>query len=76
MLRGNLNKCAFELHQATESLYSTILLVFSNYKPKLHDIEKLGSMAENYNSELLQLFPIATPDQKECFELLQKVILT
>ena len=29
---------AFSLHQATESFYSTILLVFSNYKPKLHDI--------------------------------------
>ncbi|WP_274377905.1 hypothetical protein [Rickettsia massiliae] len=44
------------------------MLVFSNYKPKLHDIEELGSMAENYNNELLQVFPIATPEQKECFE--------
>lgn len=43
---------AFYLHQATESFYSSMLLVFSNYKPKLHDIEKLGSMAENYDSEL------------------------
>ncbi|MDE8611412.1 HEPN domain-containing protein [Rickettsia felis] len=63
---------AFMLHQATESFYSTILLVFSRYKPKLHDIKKLGGKAENYNSELLQVFPIATPEQKECFELLQK----
>ncbi|MFV9901149.1 MAG: nucleotidyltransferase [Rickettsia conorii subsp. raoultii] len=37
--RGELNKSAFYLHQATESFYSSILLVFSNYKPKLHDIE-------------------------------------
>ena len=36
---------AFALHQATESLYSTILLVFSNYKPKLHNLQELGSMA-------------------------------
>ncbi|MCC8377187.1 MAG: HEPN domain-containing protein [Rickettsia endosymbiont of Graphium doson] len=70
--KGYLNKCAFELHQATESFYSAILLVFSNYKPKLHDIEKLSSMAENYSSELLQVFPIATPEQKKCFTLLQK----
>ncbi|QQV75399.1 hypothetical protein H6P87_00955 [Rickettsia tillamookensis] len=70
--RGELNKSAFYLHQATESLYSAILLVFSNYKPKLHDIKKLGSRAANYNSELLQVFPIATPEQKECFKLLRK----
>ncbi|MCC8419059.1 MAG: HEPN domain-containing protein [Rickettsia endosymbiont of Glossina mortisans submortisans] len=70
--KGYLNKCAFELHQATESFYSTILLVFSNYKPKLHDIKKLGSRAKNYNSELLQVFPIATPEQKECFKLLKE----
>ncbi|MGI4752332.1 MAG: HEPN domain-containing protein [Janthinobacterium lividum] len=70
--RGELNKSAFYLHQATESFYNTILLVFSNYKPKLHDIKKLGSKAENYSSELLQVFPIVTPEQKECFELLKK----
>ncbi|MGI4753258.1 MAG: HEPN domain-containing protein, partial [Janthinobacterium lividum] len=63
---------AFILHQATESLYSAILLVFSNYKPKLHDIEELGGMAKNYDNELLQVFPIATSEQKECFELLKK----
>ncbi|MGX6960411.1 MAG: HEPN domain-containing protein [Rickettsia endosymbiont of Pentastiridius leporinus] len=66
------NISAFLLHQATESFYSTVLLVFSNYKPKSHDIKKLSSRAENYNSELLQVFPMATPEQKECFELLRK----
>ncbi|WP_232279091.1 HEPN domain-containing protein [Rickettsia akari] len=72
MQRGELNKSAFYLHHATESFYSSILSVFSNYKPKLHDIKKLGSRAANYNSELLPVFPIATPEQKECFELLKK----
>ncbi|MCC8406178.1 MAG: HEPN domain-containing protein [Rickettsia endosymbiont of Sceptobius lativentris] len=71
-LRDNLNKCAFELHQATESLYSTILLVFSNYKPKSHDIEELGSMAGNYDNELWTVFPQLNEEQKKCFELLQK----
>ena len=70
--RGELNKSAFYLHQATESFYNTILLVFSNYKPKLHDIKKLGNRAKNYSSELLQVFPIATPEQKECFKLLKE----
>lgn len=38
----------------------------------MHDIEELGGMAKNYDNELLQVFPIATPEQKECFELLKK----
>ena len=38
----------------------------------MHDIKKLGNRARNYNIELLQVFPIATPEQKECFTLLQK----
>jgi len=63
---------AFLLHQATESFYSSILLVFSNYKPKLHNLQKLGSMVGNYDSELWEVFPKATAEQKECFELLEK----
>ncbi len=47
-------------------------LLLSYYKLKLHDIKKLGSMAENYNNELLQVFPIATSAQQECFKMLQK----
>jgi len=38
----------------------------------LHDIKKLGNRAKNYSSELLQVFPIATPEQKECFKLLKE----
>ncbi|WP_419087611.1 HEPN domain-containing protein [Rickettsia conorii] len=70
--RGDVSKSAFELHQATESVYSSILLVFSRYKPKLHDIRKLGGYCANYNVELLKVFPQSSPEQKECFELLEK----
>lgn len=34
--RSSLKKAVFELHQATESLYNTVLLVFTAYKPKVH----------------------------------------
>jgi HEPN domain-containing protein len=37
--RHGLKIAAFELHQATERFYVTILLVFTDYKPKIHDIE-------------------------------------
>ena len=66
-----LNKAAFLLHQATESFYSAILLVFTGYKPRLHDIEKLGSLASNYSDELLKIFPRDTKEQEERFILLK-----
>ncbi|WP_084520601.1 HEPN domain-containing protein [Rickettsia gravesii] len=70
--RGDFSKSAFELHQATESVDSSILLVFARYKPKLHDIRKLGGYCANYNVELLKVFSQSSPEQKECFELLEK----
>jgi len=70
--RGNFIKGAFELHQATESFYNAILLVFSGYKPKLHDIKKLGSVAGNYDEELWEIFPYSSPEQVECFRLLEQ----
>jgi len=70
--RKDYNKAAFFLHQATESFYNAILLVFSGYKPKLHDIRKLGCMVNNYHNDLLKIFHVDTPEQKKCFELLRK----
>ncbi|WP_342279189.1 HEPN domain-containing protein [Candidatus Tisiphia endosymbiont of Myopa tessellatipennis] len=64
--------CFFELHQTTESFYNAILLVFSGYKPKLHDIRKLGSIAGNYNEELWQIFPHSSVEQRQCFRLLEQ----
>jgi len=63
---------AFELHQATESFYGAILLVFSGYKPKLHDIRKLGSLASNYSEELWGIFPHSSNEQRKYFKLLEK----
>ena len=74
--RDALNNCAFELHQATESFYNAILLVFSGYKPKLHDIFSLGQKARIYNQELFFIFPYCeTQEQKKCFELLRQAYI-
>ncbi|VAW58979.1 hypothetical protein MNBD_GAMMA11-2568 [hydrothermal vent metagenome] len=43
------NKAVFLLHQATECFYSTILLVFTRYKPNSHDLEKLSQRAQAIN---------------------------
>lgn len=73
--RNSLNRGAFYLHQATESFYSAIMLVFSGYKIKLHDIRKLGSLAGNYNTELWQVFPHSSVDERQAFKLLERAYI-
>jgi predicted nucleotidyltransferase/HEPN domain-containing protein len=63
---------AFSLHQATERFYDAILLVFTNYRPRSHDLEKLGHMVGGYDPALLTVFPQATDEQKKSFDLLKR----
>ena len=69
------NKSAFELHQATERLYITALLVFTHYKPKEHDIETLGKQVNNLDRRFLPVFPRSTPEEERLFELLKKAYI-
>ncbi len=69
--RASYNKAAFYLHQATECLYSTCLLVFTRYKPSTHDLEKLGQRVASVEPQFLPIFPQGTPEEKERFELLR-----
>jgi uncharacterized protein len=66
------NEAAFQLHQITESLYGTILLVFTRYKPSTHDLEKLGQRVGSIEPKFLSVFPKATEEERECFKLLRK----
>lgn len=69
---GEYKNAAFQLHQVTEHLYSTILLVLTNYKPKGHDLEEYGGLAASQEPILLTVFPRDTEEQERRFELLQK----
>ena len=66
------NESAFNLHQATERYYVTFLLVFTDYRPKTHDIKKLGKLARKIKAELAIVFPCATEEEKRLFKLLRK----
>ncbi|MCP3926956.1 MAG: HEPN domain-containing protein [Desulfobacterales bacterium] len=66
------NVAAFNLHQVTERLYGTILLVFTRYKPRTHDLEKLVQRVGGIEPKFLSIFPRATEKEKECFKLLRK----
>jgi uncharacterized protein len=61
----------FSLHQAVESFYTTILLVFTDYKPKIHDLEDLGVRVNRLSAKFKEIFPRKTEEEKRLFELLR-----
>ena len=60
------------LHQATECLYGTVLLVHTNYKPKRHNIKKLGKQAAEQDPVFSKTFPLGTQQERDRFDLLVK----
>ncbi len=70
--RKKYNNAAFMLHQATENLFSTNLLVFTHYKPSTHDIEKLYSLVNSLHNDFKTAFPLTTDKEKALFKLLRR----
>jgi len=73
--RANYKEAAFLLHQTTERFYSAILLVFTDYKPRIHDIEILGSQVMKQHAEFATVFPMTTEEEKRLFVLLKKAYI-
>ncbi|WAC12960.1 HEPN domain-containing protein [Dyadobacter pollutisoli] len=69
------SNAAFELHQATERFYAAILLVFTDYKPRIHDIEILGNQVEKLNANFATVFPKTTAEEERLFILLKKAYI-
>jgi HEPN domain-containing protein/predicted nucleotidyltransferase len=61
---------AFQLHQATEFAYKTVLLIFGSECPQEHHLDVLGDLAADYCPELKGLIPRESESQKQLFELL------
>jgi HEPN domain-containing protein/predicted nucleotidyltransferase len=70
--RKDYRQAAFLLHQAAERFYSTAMLVFTGYKPKLHDLEKLDHKAQALSKEFRNIFPKSTQKEKDLFDLLKR----
>lgn len=66
-----LSRAAFELHQAAEHSYKTILLVFTNYNPNEHYLGILGRTTSKYHPEFSPLFPKKAQKEKDRFKLLE-----
>jgi predicted nucleotidyltransferase/HEPN domain-containing protein len=69
------SNAAFQLHQATERYYAAILLVFTDYKPRIHDIEILGNQVEKLNTNFATVFPKTTAEEERLFILLKKAYI-
>ena len=66
------NKAAFELHQTTESYYTTLLLVYVDYKPKWHNLKKLGKQVASIDPRLREVFPQRDKEEQRLFQLLKR----
>jgi len=69
--RGKFLNAAFLLHQVSERYFHTILLVFTDYKPKQHDLELLEQEVVKFDSRLEAVFPKSTQEEKRLFSLLR-----
>jgi len=69
---GQLKVAVFNLHQAAERTYNAIILVYSGYKPKTHNLDKLKRYAKRFSEELEGVFPDNTPAERHLFDLLKR----
>lgn len=69
---GEYKIAAFELHQATERIYNCVELVFTEYRPKLHNIKKLYGRVKRFSKELAMVFPQNTEQEAHLFDLLKR----
>jgi HEPN domain-containing protein/predicted nucleotidyltransferase len=69
---SELKIAVFDLHQAVERFYTTVMLVFTGYKPKLHDLEILDAKTQAFCGELKDIFPKDTQKEKDLFDLLKR----
>ncbi|MDD5598923.1 MAG: HEPN domain-containing protein [Victivallaceae bacterium] len=69
--RKSYKLAAFNLHQAAEHSYKTVLLVFTSYTPCEHLLELLGHMASKHDSGFEDIFPQETREEQRLFKLLE-----
>jgi len=70
--KDSYKKAAFMLHQAAECLYGAVLLVYTNYKPKTHDLDTLRRLAANHDPAFFTVFPLRTKQERDRFDLLRQ----
>lgn len=72
--RNSLRVSNFHLHQALEHFYASLLLVFTGYKPKSHNLQNLRDYSKNLSFELYTIFydPEDSELESKIFKCLKK----
>jgi uncharacterized protein len=70
--QGWLKKAAFDMHQATERLYHTALLVRTFYTPHVHNLGFLRIQAERLDRRLVDVWPRELHRDRARFEKLKE----
>ena len=65
----------FNLHQAAESYYAAMLLVFTGYKPKEHNLKWLNKQVTSVDTRFREVFPMRNKEEKDLFQLLKKAYI-
>ncbi|HEY5959232.1 MAG TPA: HEPN domain-containing protein [Polyangiaceae bacterium] len=73
--RGLGPHAAFSLHQAAERYFHSVLLVFTGYKPKSHDIEALAKQTSPLHEALQGALPRTEPADTHHFDLLMRAYI-
>lgn len=71
MVRERWKNAAFQLHQATEPLYQSVLLVLTLYTPFDHNIAFLRSLAEGLDHSLFEAWPRGTRAERTMYQKLK-----
>jgi predicted nucleotidyltransferase/HEPN domain-containing protein len=70
--KGYLKDAAFDLHQATERLYASLLLTLTYYTPYNHNIAFLRSLAEGLDRRLFGIWTESNRRERAMFQKLKE----
>lgn len=59
-----------ELHQACENFYLSVILTYTLYGPKEHNLKKLSAAAKVHFLDIVKAFPQDKEEEKRLFQLL------
>lgn len=68
-------RASFQLHQSVENLLRVIPMVFILYGHKSHDLSELMNAAKKHTTEIFEVFPRDTAEEKRLFALLQRAYI-
>ncbi|MEL7422848.1 MAG: HEPN domain-containing protein [Bacteroidota bacterium] len=66
---------AFNFHQASENAITTLLLVYTGYKPKTHDLQILREKVQALEPSLAEWFDLSDPKDSHHFDLLKRAYI-